>query len=222
MKKGKKSTLADIVKFGFKPAKKSPHQEEPNINIAVKVPELPLKAPSNKPQKAMPGQKKAAFDIPSILSSILRNSNKEEIEKNKAKSDTKTEQEAKPIEENEESPGGYGTSRRGSYGVALSSGYANYEKLYSHMGSFKAKGAYDDLSPAQMANKALDESGKFFFLDREVIDTGMRQLKYNMAHKISGDISAVPMGGINSKDWEMFKLWSKIDPVMYQLKMNTM
>ena len=219
MKKGKKGTLADIITLNFRSAKSQSHKDS---DIRVEVPKLDVKAkrPSAKEKKTSV-IKQPAVDINSILNNIFKNIGNAPTIAEKAEKDKAEEAEARLTEEKEEA-GGYGTSRRSAYAAGIISPYTDYGKLFSYLGAFKANTGQEIESAAQMMGRVMDESGKFFFLDREVIDMGVKHIKYfNMGLKLSGDMSAVPLGNVNSKDWEMFKLWSKIDPVMYKLKMDT-
>lgn len=206
----KKETLADIVTLNFG-------------RMEIEVPKL-----NAKPKKSAIKEKKPVIarqpsvDINSILNNILRNIGNAAGNIGEKAEREEAADEAKAVVEKEDSPGGYGTSRRSSYAAGAAPSYTDYGKLFSYLGSFRANSGQDMENAAQMASRVLDEGNKFFFLDRETIDMGVKHIKYfNMGLKLSGDMSAVPLGNVNSKDWEMFKLWSKIDPVMYKLKMDT-
>ena len=217
----KKETLADIVTLNFK---REENKSDSNAEIKIEVPKL-----SAKPKKSSAKEKKPiitrqpAADINSALNDILRNiGNAAGSIGEKAEKEVISD-EVKVIEEKEDSHGGYGTSRRSSYAAGAVSSYTDYGKLFSYLGAFRANTGQDIESAAQIMNRVLDEGNKFFFLDTETIDMGVKHIKYfNMGLKLSGDMSAVPLGNVNSKDWEMFKLWSKIDPVMYKLKMDSL
>src|SRR3989344_3106077 len=198
-------TLSDIITLNFERIAKGP-QKEVKSKVDVKVPGLKPKRMKGKQAPASPARKAPVPDMQSILGNIMKNA---ATARAKAEKDAKDEEpQIRIVEEHhDESLGGYGTSRRGAYSSGISASYADYGKLFSYLGSFRAQGAFEDLNSTERINKLLDEGNKFFFLDKEVIDLGMRQIKYFMlSEKISGQISAVPVGGINSKDWEMFKL----------------
>ena len=124
----------------------------------------------------------------------------------------------RPILEN----AGYGTISR-AYGGMIKTPYVDYGKLFSYLGDFRSKNAFEDLegSPTQLTNRVMDQGNKFYFVDTEVIDKGIRTMKYFTSGASNGELGIIPVG-VNSSDWEKFKLWQKIDPVMFQLKMNTL
>lgn len=216
----KKETLADIVTLNFKGAENQFHS---NGKIKIEVPTLNSKPKKSAAKEKNPSIiKQPVLDINSILNNILKNIGNAQILGEKREKEAKSD-EVKVIEEKEESHGGYGTSKRSSYAAGVASSYTDYGKLFSYLGTFKANTGKDIESATQMISKILDEGNKFFFLDTETMDMGVKHIKYfNMGLKLSGDMSTVPLGNVNSKDWEMFKLWSKIDPVMYKLKMDTL
>ena len=217
----KKETLADIITLNFKGAENL--SDGGAKDIKIKVPKLEARSKKSSIKEKKPSAiKQHVTDINSILDNVLRNIGNTQNIGEKAEKEAKSD-EVKVIEEKEESHGGYGTSRRSAYAAGAVSSYTDYGKLFSYLGAFKANSGQNIENAADMMNRALNEGNKFFFLDTETIDMGVKHIKYfNMGLKLSGDMSAVPMGGVNSKDWEMFKLWSKIDPVMYNLKLNTM
>ncbi|MBI2661796.1 hypothetical protein HYX09_06050 [Candidatus Woesearchaeota archaeon] len=214
-------TLSDIITLNFDRIAKGP-QKEVKAKVDVKVPGLKPKRMKGKQAQASPAKKAPVPDMQSILGNIMKSA---ATARAKAEKDAKDEDPRISIveEHHDESLGGYGTSRRGAYNSGISASYSDYGRLFSYLGSFRAKGAFEELGAVERTNRMLDEGNRFFFLDSEVIDTGMKQLKYMSSfQKLTGEINAVPMGGINSKDWEMLKLWKQIDPVMYSLKMSTM
>jgi len=77
------------------------------------------------------------------ISSIVINSSILEVKK--SKKDTIKEEEIGESEEENEVvvSGGYGTVK-GVYSQAPTTNYINYDKLFSHLGSFRAKGMYED------------------------------------------------------------------------------
>jgi hypothetical protein len=118
---------------------------------------------------------------------------------------------------------GYGTISK-AYAGPIRSPYVDYSKIYGYLGGFRSKSPFEDFAdgtPTQLANRVVEQGNKFYFVDREVIDSGVRNIKYFTAGAVTGEVNTVPVG-INSSDWEKFKLWMKIDPVMFQLKMNTL
>ena len=99
----------------------------------------------------------------------------------------------------------------------MSFAYTNYEKLFSHFGQFRTVGSYSEVSQGSGGIQGSKE-GSFFLLDRQVMDDSIKSIKYR--NGMMGE-SAIPVGGVSSADWELFKIWRVIDPVMYNLKMRT-
>ena len=189
---------------------------------AVKVPRLRIrksKAPSKKSQLRQKTETPTSAIIGMILKAAAERK-KDEKEKKKIPDSRqyKAIKDERPLLENS----GYGTLSR-SYGGSVKSSYADYGKLFSYLGSFKSKNAFEGLegSPTQLANTVIERGNQFYFVDREVIDSGVRTMKYLTSGASNGELAVVPVG-MNSSDWEKFKLWQKIDPVMFNLKMNTL
>jgi len=119
--------------------------------------------------------------------------------------------------------GGYGAASR-LYG-ASSEAYVDYSKLFSYIGRFRSQSPYEDYSGeshTEKINRIMEQDNKFYLVDREVIDDGVRSIKYFTFGVMLREPGPVPMGGINSADWEKFKLWKLVDYVMFNLKMSTL
>lgn len=117
--------------------------------------------------------------------------------------------------------GGYGTIQK-AYGTAPHTSYVDYGKLFSYLGKFRAKSPYESFANGQEQNPA--EAKAFTLVDTEAMDKGARYVKYffpKAADFHSTLTSLVPVAGMNSAEWEQFKLWMKLDPVMYRLKTST-
>lgn len=187
--------------------------------VAVKVPELRVKA-KPKPQKA-----KNEISMSSIVNILIKNA----IEK------SKKEKKEKPAEENksyrivkdDKDPfsGGYGTASK-NYGISPRASYADYGKMFSHIGTFRAKQPYEDTAEhLSMINKATDSSS-FTLVDSETLQKGGWFVKY-CAHPGRFDMYAAlgslvsPIPGMNSSEWEKFKLLMMIDKPLYALKIST-
>ena len=48
-----------------------------------------------------------------------------------------------------------------------------------------------------------------------------RYIKYMAGGADLDTLSMVPKAGMSSSEWENFKMWMKLDPVMYRLKVST-
>lgn len=125
-------------------------------------------------------------------------------------------------ESKSEKAGGYGAAS-GFYGGAGSISYADYKKFFSYLGKFKSQSSYQNLenNSAQSEWGLAESSGEFALVSKETMEKGSRYIKYFVP---SGDInqnSSVPIAGMSSSEWEKFKLWMILDPVMYRLKTST-
>ncbi len=121
-------------------------------------------------------------------------------------------------EEKPSATGGYGAVSKG-YGAAPSASYADYEKLFSHLGKFRAQSAYENVGKDNPDATNSPADGGFRLIDAETMERGAKYVKFFMpANSELSPISAVPVAGMSSSEWEQFKLWMKLDPVMYGLK----
>ena len=206
----KKFTLADKV-LGFSKVKLR--------KATVKVPELMVRK-SSKP-------KKAKNDIP--VSSIINILIKSAIEKTKKDKREKPAVEDKSYkiakdEKELEINGGYGAVSK-SYGMSPIS-YADYGKMFSHLGSFRAKQPYENMADHVGAMNKAAESSSFALVDSETLQKGGWFVKYcahpgrfDMYTALGSLVSPIP--GLNSGEWEKFKLLMMMDKAMYALKIST-
>lgn len=143
------------------------------------------------------------------------------------KAKTGIKEKAKPEESaiyrllKEEKPlltGGYGAVSKG-YVSAPAVSYVDYEKLFSHLGKFRAQSAYENIENGNSAAANSPTDNGFRLIDSETMEKGAKYVKFFMpANSEIGSVSAVPVAGMSSSEWEQFKLWMKLDPVMYGLK----
>ena len=87
-------------------------------------------------------------------------------------------------------------------------------------GKFRAKSPYENLSNIERSDNLLD-NGKFSLIDFETMEKGARHARYFTPGNELNPLSLVPIAGMSSGEWEQFKLWMKLDPVMYRLKTST-
>ena len=52
------------------------------------------------------------------------------------------------------------------------------------------------------------------------MERATKYIKYMAGGREINTISLVPSAGMDSHEWENFKMWMKIDPVMYLLKVK--
>lgn len=206
----KKITLADKV-AAFSKIKLG--------KVGVKVPKLNLKA---KPQNHGSKNEIPASSIVNILIKNAVETAKKEKKTNPSVAEDKSYRIVK--DDKPEINGGYGSVSK-SYGMSPRSSYADYGKLFSHIGSFRAKQPYE--SSADHLD-ALNKEGQssFQLISAEAMDKVGKYIKYFRPADPRFDFhtaanSLVPMFGMNSGEWEQVKLWIKLDPVMYALKMKT-
>ncbi len=201
-------TLADKVLKDFSKVKIK--------KIFVKVPKLRIK--KNKVAKSKPDDK---IPISAIINILIKNS----IEK------AKREKKEKTLAEEDESytslkderhsiiNGGYGAVSKG-YG-AFHTSYVDYGKLFSYLGKFKSQNAYENMAEhVGVINRSLD-SNSFTLVDRETMDKGKFYVRYVNSKIPIDKTSLVPIAGMNSAEWEQFKMWMRLDTTMYLLKTST-
>lgn len=205
-------TLADAVLKGFSKARLQ--------KALIKVPRLRVGK-----EKVIKQKKEDKIPVSSIINILIKT----------AVESAKREKREKPVvgesksyralkESIAVSNGGYGTVSR-SYRTAPHTSYIDYGKLFSYLGKFRAQNAFETFaseSHTERTNRLMEQDNKFYLVDREVIDTGVRSIKYLTHGTLAGAPSAVPNGNISSGEWEKFKLWMIVDYVMFNLKMRTL
>ena len=204
-------TLAEKIRKNFSKVKVK--------GAIVKVPELNVK--KIKASKTKKQDKTPVSSIVSILiKSSIENAKKERKEKSEAvenkayrisKEDAKTDFEV------------YGSSSK-RYGASPHTSYLDYGKLFSYLGKFKAQSSFENFagdSPVERINKIVEQGNKFYLIDNEVRDDGVRSIKYFTHGALMGE-QAIPTGKINSADWEKFKIWKLVSYVEFNLKMQTL
>jgi len=119
-----------------------------------------------------------------------------------------------------------GTSTSHFYSDSPSGSYADYDKMWGFLGEFRTKGAYQFTESDEkrlIETPLLIPSTPQILCDFEVIETCVKHHKYfTPGDNMNGNYGAVPMGGVNSRDWEKFQLWAMVDYVMYRLFMDRM
>ena len=181
---------------------------------SVRVPRLRIS------KRTIKQDDKSSIPISSLVKILI--SNAVEESRKEAKEEKKTE-EAKPyrvIKEEKPEATGYGTASK-SYGTAPQTSYVDYSKMFSYLGKFKARNAYENFETPSDANSFLEQSSRSL-VDFETMNKGARHVRYFIpAGTDLNTLSLVPVAGMSSGEWEQFKLWTKLDPVMYRFKTST-
>lgn len=186
----------------------------------VKVPNIKAKKPKRtkfREDISKDGKIPTSLLVRILIKNALENAKRERKEARQSE-----DRKYRLFKEEKEAPGGYGTAPL-FYGAKAKSPYIDYEKLFSYLGKFKAKGSSYSDAPTEALNSST-ESKSFELVSREAMDKGARYAKYffpKVADFHSNLTSLVPVAGMSSADWEQFKLMMLLDPVMYALKSRT-
>lgn len=186
----------------------------------VKVPRLRIRNLQSKKPKNESQNKGSKIPVSSLISILIKT----------AIENAKRELKEKPVENGKSyklikegkkliSPGGYGSvSKR--YGSVHTS-YVDYGKLFSYLGSFRAKQPYEGMAEhAGVLNKSA-ESRSFTLVDRETMDKGKFYIRYVNSKAPIDKTSLVPIAGMSSAEWEEFKWFMRLDTPLYLLKIST-
>ncbi len=150
---------------------------------------------------------KASVNIGS-LTRMLINKAVEKAKKTTKKDKSKEDKVVYSIKEDKEitTNGGYGTVSK-VYSQAPVVKYVNYDKLFSHLGSFRAKGMYED---TESSTKTGQGESTREMVSTETADKAAKHFKYFVRGEVTGDIGFVPPVGanINSKEWEKYRTMS--------------
>ncbi|MBI4452814.1 hypothetical protein HY637_05260 [Candidatus Woesearchaeota archaeon] len=202
------ATLLEKVKRNF---------EEVRLNkIIVKVPKIRIKQKQLKKPIAPKKEEKTPLSalVRILIKNALENAKKQ---RNAARQSANIKY--RILEGENDAPGGYGSVSR-IYGISPAKSYVDYEKLFSYLGQFRAKGSYYSDQHTKALSSVI-ESKSFELVSREALDKGARYVKYFFPKAADFHLnltSLVPVAGMNSADWEQFKLMMILDPVMYALK----
>ena len=188
----------------------------------VKIPKLNVKAPKSKQPK------NAKNNIPdsSIISILIKNA-VEKSKKDKKEKPVEEDKNYKIVKDDREIDinGGYGTVSK-NYGMSPRASYADYGKMFSHLGAFRAKQPYENMAEHVGALNKITDSSSFALVDSETLQKGGFYVKY-FAHPGRFDMYSAlgslvcPIPGMNSMEWEKFKLLMMMDKPLYTLKIST-
>lgn len=102
--------------------------------------------------------------------------------------------------------GGYGTINK-HYGVSPVVKYADYNKIWGHLGSFRTYAAHEEAGSSNEIAMKNGESSREM-VSTETLDKAAKHFKYFVSGELMGEVGLVPPVGlnINSKDWEKYRL----------------
>ena len=110
----------------------------------------------------------------------------------------------KDVKEKETISGGYGSAPK-SVGYEISTtNYVNYDKIWGHIGKLQSKSAYQESN----VNISISNESSREIVSSETIDKAARHIKYFVRGDIIGDIGFIPPSGIDSQDWEKYRVMS--------------
>ena len=181
---------------------------------------------SKRVNKRIPEQKSS---IATIIQTIAANSivnNKDTDEGEKENLEIAAEEKS---EDKEEKPvhGGYGTIKPYS-GMSPYVKYADYGKIWGHLGAFRTYKMFEHLDEVSNAVLANGESSRAMVSER-TIDMGARSFKYFVKTNIDNttqDFTTItslvpPVGsGIDSKEWEKYALMMKMSTYQPLIKLR--
>ena len=181
----------------------------------VKVPKLKVRR-----EIAVKSKKGSKVPISSIINILIKSAIEDVKGEKKEKLFLGEEKGYKILKEDKNLiNGGYGAVSN-SYAGLVQRSYVDYAKLFSYLGKFKSKNFYESLTNGSAINSTLD-SGTFSLIDKETMERGARHARYFTPLNELNTLSAVPIAGMSSSEWEQFRLWMKLDPIMYRLKTST-
>ena len=192
---------------------------EVNLNkTKIKVPKLKIAA---KKQRVRTKKVSSQIPISTLINILIKASVENARQEAKEKPKEQTEKTYKIIKDDkDENTVGYGAASR-TYAEPIHSSYIDYGKLFGYLGNFKARNAYDNVDSLSNLNKN-PEISSFNLISSEAIEKGARFVRYAKHPTIDLNMSSlVPITGMDSQEWEKFKLWKQLDPVMYLLKTTT-
>lgn len=116
--------------------------------------------------------------------------------------------------------GGYGTINPYA-GMSPHVRYTDYDKIWSHLGSFRT---YDAQEGAESRNEIALKNGESTreMVSKETIEKAARHFKYFISGDVISDIGYVPPVGsnIDSKEWEKYRLMTKMSIYLPLLKLK--
>jgi len=105
--------------------------------------------------------------------------------------------------------GGYGTVKPYA-GTSPYTTYANYDKIWGHLGSFKTNSMFTNTDSNQMAIDNGESSREM--VSNEIAVKAAKHFKYNTIGDLMGGVGYIPPTGANvdSKEWEKYRMMSQM------------
>ena len=159
--------------------------------------------------------------ISNVISNALKQAKASRKDKND-KSEIKLEDTAEEIDDGkgkDRPAGGYGTIKP-YVGMSPYVQYADYNRIWKHIGSFTTNGAYgNSFERASLRSSVSESTG--ILVSMEVVEKAQKHFKYFVRGDIMGDVGYVPPfgAGIDSKDWEKYRMMTQMSIYMPLLKL---
>lgn len=159
---------------------------------------------------------KARYTISISIANIIENLKLNEVkESSREKAEEQNLEEAANLSDSldnreKERSGGYGAIKPYA-GINPNANYSDYDIIWSHIGTFKAKSVYATSEKVGLQINSTNESTGVL-VSNEVIEKVEKHFKYFVRGEIMGDVGYVPPSGlnINSKDWEKYRMMTQM------------
>ena len=181
--------------------------------ILTNLTKIGINNPSKKTMKNRKVNKaisKHKSSIAAIVANIAINSLKASADDDQGKTKDILEHTAEEELENKEEKvhGGYGSIKH-YFGISPYTNYANYDKIWSHLGRFRSYGAYELIENENSVVMGNGESTRQM-ISKETMEKAAKHFKYFVMGEVAGDIGFVPPVGLNidSGEWEKYRLMS--------------
>lgn len=198
-----KRTLMDLVAKNFVEVNKKKNNGKAKVK---EVQEL-----NSKPHVVVNRQ---SSNIKFSINNIFINSNDNETLEKDDEDESKEENLEETTSESEIKKektvqGGYGTVKPYS-GTSPYTNYANYNKIWGHLGIFKTNSMFNNTDSNQIAMNNGESSREM--VSTETAEKAARHFKYNMVGDVLGGVGYIPPTGanVNSKDWEKYRTMSQM------------
>jgi hypothetical protein len=186
---------------------------------------LNFKSERNKPKSKRISVRSVNKKKPASICSLTRLLISRAIEKAKETTKKEKEKESKATYLEKERliifNGGYGTVSR-VYGTPPPVKYVDYDKLFSHLGTFRTYGLYGKVEEEKATIRQMVESTKEM-VSTETIEKAAKHFKYFVAGEMINNVGYVPPFGmgISSKEWEKYRLMTMMSIYQPLIKLKS-